>query len=46
MKRPMRCRLGWHRWRLAFTADNEKYIACSRCGKEGEPGPVGGNAMS
>jgi hypothetical protein len=38
MKRSLRCRLGWHQWRLAFTPDNEKYLACARCGKEGEPG--------
>jgi hypothetical protein len=38
MKRTLRCRLGWHHWRLAFTPDNEKYLVCSRCGKEGEPG--------
>jgi hypothetical protein len=39
-RRPLRCLLGWHRWRLAFNADNEKYLRCSRCGKEGEEGLV------
>jgi hypothetical protein len=35
MKRPLRCTLNWHHWVTKFNEDNEKYVACSRCGKEG-----------
>lgn len=32
--KPIRCRLGRHGWVTKYTADNEPYRICERCGAE------------
>lgn len=32
--RPVRCRVGLHRWHTASTADGQRYDACLLCGKD------------
>jgi hypothetical protein len=41
MKRPWRCRFGWHKWRRRFTDDNQRYVACARCGMATDDGQGG-----
>jgi len=39
--KPLRCRLGFHKWGPQHTSDGEKYLGCVRCHKRTDP-PEGG----
>ena len=47
MRKPLRCRLGWHKWAKRYNDQGLRYPVCSRCKKEGDspdyiaPGGVG-----
>ena len=35
MKKPLRCRLGWHHWVTRYSSDGtSRYLKCERCPKE------------
>jgi hypothetical protein len=35
MRRPIRCRLGWHKWVTRYSSDGtSRYLKCQRCPKE------------
>jgi hypothetical protein len=35
MRKPLRCRLGWHKWVTTYTSDGtNSYLRCKRCPKE------------
>ena len=36
MARPLRCRVGMHRWQRARNEAGESYRHCERCGKDGD----------
>jgi hypothetical protein len=34
MKKPLRCRIGWHRWNKRYSSDGTSaYLQCQRCPK-------------
>ena len=35
MRKPIRCRLGFHAWEPRKNEDGETYQACTRCGVDG-----------
>lgn len=37
MRKPLRCRLHLHRFRVASTEDGSRFLRCRRCGKEETP---------
>jgi hypothetical protein len=37
-RKPLRCRLGWHKWGPQHDADGERYFGCVRCHKRTDPG--------
>jgi hypothetical protein len=40
-RKPLRCRLGRHRWRMLSAEDGTRFEACLRCDKDRPPGNYG-----
>jgi hypothetical protein len=38
-RKPLACRLSFHRWEVAHTGDGAQYVRCRRCLKERWTGP-------
>jgi hypothetical protein len=37
VRKPLRCRLGWHRWVTRYSSDGtSRFLQCRRCPKEAE----------
>ena len=37
MSKPLRCRLGWHKWVTKYASDGTtRFLQCKRCPKEAE----------
>jgi hypothetical protein len=36
MRRPLRCKVGWHRWTHRYTDEHLRYLECTRCRKQGD----------
>ncbi len=51
MAKSVRCRVGVHHWEDRRNPEGERYIVCTRCGKEGDKislsnyGDSGGGSM-
>jgi len=37
MTKPIRCRLGWHKWTNQYTDERVRYVVCQRCRKKADP---------
>ncbi|MDH2413121.1 hypothetical protein [Nocardioides sp. CER19] len=39
MRKPLRCRIGWHKWVTRYSDDGTAhYLRCRRCSKEDHEG--------
>ena len=36
MRKPLRCRVGWHKWAHRYTDEHLRYLVCTRCQKQGD----------
>lgn len=34
MRKPLRCRVGWHKWAQRYTDQHLQYLECGRCRKQ------------
>jgi hypothetical protein len=40
MRKPLRCRLGWHKWITTYASDGTtRFLKCKRCPKEDDFAP-------